>query len=66
MAFPEFQAQLFREFSRASGAAVAGTGLGLHVVRTLAQAQGGKVSYATAPTGGAVFTLTLQAARVAA
>jgi signal transduction histidine kinase/ActR/RegA family two-component response regulator len=59
---PEFQAQLFREFSRATGAAVAGTGLGLHVVRTLAHAQGGTVSYATAPGGGAVFTLTLQAA----
>lgn len=63
---PEFQTQLFREFSRASGAAVAGTGLGLHVVYTLARAQGGTVSYATAPGGGAVFTLTLQAVRVAA
>jgi len=59
----EFQGQLFREFSRASGTAAAGTGLGLHVVRTLAQAQGGSISYATAPGGGAVFTLTLPAAR---
>jgi signal transduction histidine kinase/DNA-binding NarL/FixJ family response regulator len=57
----EFETQLFREFSRASGTAVAGTGLGLHVVRSLAEAQGGRVSYATAPGGGAVFTLTLQA-----
>lgn len=55
----EFAAQLFREFSRASGTAAAGTGLGLHVVRTLAQAQGGSVSYAPAAGGGAVFTLTL-------
>jgi signal transduction histidine kinase len=57
----EFQTLLFREFSRASGTAAAGTGLGLHVVHTLAQAQGGAVSYATAPGGGAVFTLSLQA-----
>jgi signal transduction histidine kinase len=56
----EFQSQLFREFSRASGAVVAGTGLGLHVVRSLALAQGGTVSYSAAPGGGAIFTLSLQ------
>ena len=59
---PEFQSQLFREFSRASGTVAAGTGLGLHVVRSLAQAQGGAVSYSAPPEGGAVFTLTLQTA----
>ena len=59
----EFQAQLFREFSRASGTVAAGTGLGLHVVRTLAQAQGGSISYAPARGGGAVFTLTLPAVK---
>jgi signal transduction histidine kinase/CheY-like chemotaxis protein len=61
----EFRAQLFREFSRASGTVAAGTGLGLHVVRTLAQAQGGSISYASGPHGGAVFTLTLPAAKQA-
>jgi len=62
---PEFQEQLFREYSRASGTAAAGNGLGLHVVRTLVEAQGGAVSYAPGRNGGAVFTLTLQALTVA-
>ncbi len=58
----DFRDQLFREFSRASGTTEAGTGLGLHVVYTLARAHGGSVTYAPRSTGGAVFTLTLPAA----
>jgi len=57
----EFREQLFREFSRPSGAVATGTGLGLYVVRCLAEAQEGSVSYAPGPTGGAVFTLSLPA-----
>lgn len=57
----EFRDQLFREFSRASGAVATGTGLGLYVVKCLAEAQGGSVAYTPGPTGGAVFTLTLPA-----
>ncbi|MCW2752892.1 MAG: ATP-binding region, ATPase domain protein [Marmoricola sp.] len=57
----EFRPHLFREFSRASGTASAGTGLGLHVVRTLAQAQGGSVMYSSGPSGGATFSITLPA-----
>jgi len=56
-----FRDQLFREFSRASGAVATGTGLGLYVVKCLAEAQGGSVAYTPGPTGGAVFTLTLSA-----
>jgi signal transduction histidine kinase/ActR/RegA family two-component response regulator len=57
----DYRDQLFREFSRPSGAVATGTGLGLYVVRCLAESQGGSVAYAPGPTGGAVFTLTLPA-----
>jgi signal transduction histidine kinase len=57
----DFRDQLFREFSRPSGAVATGTGLGLYVVRALAEAQNGTVEYSSGPTGGAVFTLTLPA-----
>lgn len=38
-----------------------GLGLGLHIVRTLVERQGGTVSAADRPDGGAVFTVTLPA-----
>lgn len=57
----EFQDQLFREFTRAGGSVATGTGLGLYVVRSLAEAQGGFVSYAPSGSGGACFTLSLPA-----
>lgn len=38
---------------------VAGTGLGLAICRALMQAQGGTITAANHPQGGAVFTLTL-------
>ncbi len=57
----EFREHLFREFARAHGAVATGTGLGLYVVRTLAEAQQGSVSYADGEDGGSVFTITLPA-----
>jgi signal transduction histidine kinase len=58
---PGFQGQLFREFARADGAVTTGTGLGLYVVRTLARAQNGDITYAPLPEGGSVFTISLLA-----
>jgi signal transduction histidine kinase len=56
-----FRGVLFDEYTRAAGTSVEGVGLGLHVVRVLAQAQGGSIEYADHPDGGAIFTLTLPA-----
>ncbi|WP_460734747.1 ATP-binding response regulator [Nocardioides ginkgobilobae] len=57
----EFRDQLFKEFSRATGTVATGTGLGLHVVRTLAEAQNGRVTYRPGQYGGSVFTISLMA-----
>jgi signal transduction histidine kinase/DNA-binding NarL/FixJ family response regulator len=58
---PEFQDRLFREFTRASGTVATGTGLGLFVVRTLAEAQNGQVAYEPGEYGGSIFTISLLA-----
>src|SRR4051794_25394167 len=57
----EFRERLFEEFSREPGTGRRGTGLGLFVVRSLAEAQGGWVDYAANPAGGSTFTITLPA-----
>jgi signal transduction histidine kinase len=57
----EFVDELFGEFSRARGAVATGTGLGLFVVRMLAQAQQGTVTYHPGEHGGSVFTVRLRA-----
>ncbi|GAA4975281.1 PAS domain S-box protein [Kineococcus glutinatus] len=60
----EFVPDLFGRFTRAStGVAVEkkGTGLGLYIARTLANANGGELTYREASGGGSRFTLTLNA-----
>lgn len=56
-----FRSRLFDEFARAPGTTAAGVGLGLHVVRSLAEAHGGSVTYSARHGGGAVFTVRIPA-----
>ena len=56
------RSRLFRAFERTGDPdAPAGLGLRLALVRVLAEAQGGGISYEAVPGGGAAFTLTLPA-----
>jgi signal transduction histidine kinase len=52
--------KLFRPFARGDrDDAPAGLGLGLVLVKALAEAHGGRISYSDAPGGGALFTVIL-------
>ncbi len=54
-----FRRRLFRPFHRAQpGEGPEGVGLGLVMVRALAEAQGATIEYADAPGGGAAFTVS--------
>jgi K+-sensing histidine kinase KdpD len=54
--------RIFELFHRAPNAKPGGTGLGLAIVKGFVEAQGGKVSAANRPGGGALFTISLAAA----
>jgi signal transduction histidine kinase len=55
----EFRDKLFGQFTRAPGVRVNGMGLGLFVVRSLTEVQGGRAWYDPLPGGGAAFCFTL-------
>jgi two-component system, OmpR family, sensor histidine kinase KdpD len=61
---PGEQETAFESFRRAAGSPpdVGGAGLGLAIARRLAEAQGGRLTYAPREGGGSVFTLALPAA----
>ena len=58
------QGLIFEKFGRATGpgAAKPGSGLGLFIARSIAEAHGGSLDVESAPHAGATFTLTLPAA----
>ena len=62
---PEHQGLIFEKFGRAStdGAGKPGTGLGLFIARSIAEAHGGTLDVQSAPDRGATFTLALPARR---
>jgi signal transduction histidine kinase len=55
----EHQDQIFEKFGRASGSAKPGTGLGLFLARSFAEAHGGSLAVESRPGEGATFTLRL-------
>lgn len=55
----DFRPRLFQQFSRAHGLRASGTGLGLYVVDSLAQAQDGRAWYEPNPGGGSCFCFSL-------
>ncbi len=57
----EYQAQIFEKFGRVAGSAKPGTGLGLFLSRSFAEAHGGSLDVESTPGEGAVFTLRLPA-----
>ena len=60
---PENHAVIFEKFGRVAGAdAMPGTGLGLYIARSIAEAHGGTLVVSSLPGEGATFTLTLPAA----
>jgi two-component system sensor histidine kinase KdpD len=55
----EDQRHIFEKFGRAAGSAKPGSGLGLFLARSFAEAHGGSVTVESRPGQGATFTLAL-------
>jgi signal transduction histidine kinase len=60
----EHQARIFEKFGRLEipGSSKPGTGLGLFIARSIAEAHGGTLEVSSVPREGAIFVLTLPAA----
>ena len=58
---PGDRERVFEKFERLGRSGDGGSGLGLYISRRLARAMGGELSVETAPSGGALFRLTLPA-----
>ena len=56
---PEHHDHIFEKFGRAAGSAKPGTGLGLFLSRSFAEAHGGSLAVESRPGEGSIFTLTL-------
>jgi signal transduction histidine kinase len=56
---PEYHDHIFEKFGRAAGSAKPGTGLGLFLSRSFAEAHGGSLAVESRPGEGSTFTLTL-------
>ncbi|MDP9795815.1 PAS domain S-box-containing protein [Catenuloplanes nepalensis] len=56
------RAHLFERYTRAAGVTATGHGLGLHIVASLAEANGGSVTHRDNIPAGSVFTLSLRLA----
>jgi two-component system sensor histidine kinase KdpD len=56
---PELGERVFEKFVRAPNAPAGGSGLGLAIVKGFVEAQGGQISAANRPGGGAMFTIKI-------
>ncbi|TAL22371.1 MAG: response regulator [Frankiales bacterium] len=59
----DFQPMLFQQYARARGTRRAGTGIGLYLVRTIAEQHGGSAWFRPHPKGGAVFGFSVPRGR---
>jgi two-component system sensor histidine kinase KdpD len=56
---PDLLPRIFDKFFRAPNAPAGGSGLGLAIVKGFVEAQGGQISVANRPGGGALFTIRI-------